>query len=30
LAAKEIIISEDVSTIEEFFLSHASVNPSNW
>jgi hypothetical protein len=29
LEAKEIILSEDVSTIEEFFLSHASVNPSN-
>ncbi|EFX83202.1 hypothetical protein DAPPUDRAFT_240309 [Daphnia pulex] len=29
LAAKETILSEDVHTIEEFFLSHASVNPSN-
>jgi hypothetical protein len=29
LAAKETILSEDVPTIEEFYLSHASLNPSN-
>jgi hypothetical protein len=29
LAAKEIILSEDVAAIEEFYLSHASLNPSN-
>jgi hypothetical protein len=29
LAAKEAILSEDVPTIEEFYLSHASLNPSN-
>jgi hypothetical protein len=29
LAAKETILSEDVSTIEEFYMSHASLNPSD-
>jgi hypothetical protein len=29
LAAKEILLSEDVAAIEEFYLSHASLNPSN-
>jgi hypothetical protein len=29
LAAKEIILSEDVAAIEEFYLSHSSLNPSN-
>jgi hypothetical protein len=29
LAAKETILSEEVAAIEEFYLSHASLNPSN-
>ncbi|EFX62950.1 hypothetical protein DAPPUDRAFT_336166 [Daphnia pulex] len=29
LAAKETNLSEDVAAIEEFYLSHASLNPSN-
>ena len=29
LAAKETILSEDAATIEEFYMSHASLNPSD-
>jgi hypothetical protein len=29
LAAKEILLSNNVDSIDEFFLSHASLNPSD-